>query len=715
MLRLTERIDEAEIDVRAPLPLHKVVDEVVWVRDGLANVVVNLRLRDGVGGAGAGRVLKRFALPLMPAPLSEGGALLPEVVGLPLSLVSQTEAKTQGNGFWLQGEQLGIVHGPVVTLPDTFQLRYTVYAAQLAGTAVGAGFSAEDVFVVRSRAGAVSTNAIALPTGSTLRTVLPPVGAGRLEGALRALRASADDIQSEVEVTVRLEDRVVFDSVLGEGVAIPLGTPSHPWVPVEASDDERVVEVEVRGAPGGLIAFEVPQWTRERSWKEGPNVLLVVVGGLRRDTLRTYGGLRGVTDSIDALGGQSLRFTDAWATSSWTLPSIATILTSTFGSEHLAVRHDRRLGRGVTTLAEVFRDQGYRTLAFTDGGFVSPWRGLDRGFDRFDASGGGAAEVVARAREALDVAGAGPWFALVHVADALPPYAPPDEAREEVELRHAEAVQQRAPDPSAYLDFGKARLAIEPDVASYLLDLYEEEVRAADAAIGELLDDLRERELFSDAVIALTSTHGQEFGDHGFLGDGDSLYPEVLRVPLFLKLPRGARSNLTEGAPVSLVDLAPTILHAAELRAELPKTTFAGVSLLSGVPPTPAYAEREHPVAGPVYAMRKGRHLVIQGRTAFHAGAPIQMFDVVVDPKARVDVRSSNPGLLQTTLADIQAHPEKHPPRVEGAEAALNATQLEACDPLPGARPSPVMQGGRAPGAPAQGRAGQAGQSRKNR
>jgi arylsulfatase A-like enzyme len=688
VLRLEERVADAELAVRAPLPLEGIVDEVVWVRDGLANVIVSLRSADGVGGAAGGHALLRFGLPLVPAPPEAGGPDLPEIVGFPLERISTADPKAPANGFWLEGGQLGVVHSTAFRLPETLHLRYTVYAAQLAGTALGAGFARAETLVVRSRRGPVSATSLALPTGATFALTLPPVAAGRLEGAFRALGPARGGAQRDVEVALRVGGAVVFDEVLpSDGAPASLGTRSRPWIELAASPDERTLAIDVRGAPGGVVLFELPLWVRPRSWKEGPNVLLVVIGGLRADTLESHGGAGNATPEIDRLAGQALRFADAWATSSWALPSMATILTSTYGSEHLAVRHDRRLGRGVTTLAEVFRDAGYRTLAFTDGGFVAPLRGLDRGFDLFDASGGGAAAVVQRMREFLQQSPEGPWFALVHVGDPLPPYTPPAKARADVELRHHAAARLRAPNPAAYLDLARAGLPVPGALAAYMRDLYAEEVRAADRAIGALLDDLRARELFTDALIALTSDHGQEFGEHGFLGDGDTLYPEVLRVPLILKLPKNAKSGMTEREPVSLIDLAPTLLQGAELGSRLAGTGFDGVSLIGGRAPTPIFAEREHPVAGPIYALRDGRYLVVRGRPAFRGGLAVQTFDVVVDPGARNDLRDARGALTKSLLARIDAHLAEHPPRVEGAEVALAPALLAALDPLPGLAP----------------------------
>jgi arylsulfatase A-like enzyme len=546
-----------------------------------------------------------------------------------------------------------------------------------------------------------------MPTGATLATTLPPVGEGRLEGWFRAIG------QEPVRVRLSVDGEPVFaDEVPPGQVALPLGSASHPWVPLGASDAAREIVLEVEGSPGGLALFETPAWTRARSWKEDPNACLVVVGGLRADRLESYDGVPALTPALDAFAARSLRFADAWATSSWTLPSMATMLTSTFASQHLASRHDRRLGRGVTTLAEALRDAGYRTAAFTDGGFASPAFGLDRGFEVYDAQGGDAAAVFERATRFLEQHGDRPWFVLVHVADPQPPYEPPDDARAAVELRHDDEVTSRPPDPTAYRKLALGG-GVPPEAVRYLRELYDEEVRATDRALGAFLERLEEDGLFRDALVAVTSDHGQELGEHGSVGAGDTLYPEVLRVPLLLKLPDGRKAGLIERRAVSLVDLAPTILDGVEQGGRAAATTFAGVSLISGAAPTPVFASREHPIAGALHLMRSDRHVFLRGSAVYHRAPAVQVFDVVIDPFAQKDVARAQAQLTKLWASRIEKHLFEHPPRVEGAENALSPRELRALDPLPDARPGP-QRAERAPEGDATQRP-RRGRQRKNR
>ena len=140
-----------------------------------------------------------------------------------------------------------------------------------------------------------------------------------------------------------------------------------------------------------------------------------------------------------------------------------------------------------------------------------------------------------------------------------------------------------------------------------------------------MLEALRAAGLYDDALVVVTSDHGEAFMEHGWIGHNTTLYSEMLRVPLLLKLPRDYRSGLTIKEPVSLIDLAPTILDGVELAGLVDGTTFVGNSLLKGQAPSPVFASREHPIAGELYALRNDRHLYLRGSAVYHAAPSSQL------------------------------------------------------------------------------------------
>ena len=176
-----------------------------------------------------------------------------------------------------------------------------------------------------------------------------------------------------------------------------------------------------------------------------PNVLLVVVDTLRADALGVYGGAAGASPEIDGWAEQSVVFERAIAAAPWTAPSHAALFTSRYSREHSVgfATGTTRL-TGLPTLAETFRDAGYRTAAFVSNIVLLRRYGWDAGFDRYDDELGaperGRPEIVERraeptARRALDwmeEQGREPFFLWVHLQDPHGPYDPPAAFRERV-------------------------------------------------------------------------------------------------------------------------------------------------------------------------------------------------------------------------------------------------------------------------------------------
>ena len=641
-LELADGPDRWSLDVPSPLPLSGIVEEVSWLEQGLAGIIVELPLSDGEGGLGEGLRLTRWTLPLPAAQHVPAAHMLPALAGLPMErLASGTESLAEGQqgGFWVQGSELAILHRANRKLPETLRLRYPIHAAHLAGTALGAGFAAEDVHVVRVVRGLTSVRALALPSPSTLRWRLPPLPSGRIEGALSAL--TGDILGPGPEVVLRVDGEELYRGLLEpDGTRTALGPSAEPYPPLQSSVAPRTLELEILDAPGSVVFFEQPAWRRPRSWRDGPNVLLVVPASLRADRMGFYGSRVDLTPNLDVWARDMLVYEQAWSTSSQTLASMASLLTSTHASQHQAWLPDSRLGGGVTTLAEVLRDRGYRTAAFTGGGYLSPAFGLDRGFNLFDARGGGIEAVLERARAFLDEVEGGPWFLLVHSNQTHAPYEPPQEAKQSVVRRHP-AVLRNARDQRKFFQDARSEPA-PPAVSNALGALYDECVRHTDQVLGAFLDDLKARGVYEDAMICITSDHGTEFGERGGLGHGDTLYAEQLHVPLMFKFPGNERSQLSVEEPVSLLDVAPTLVQVAELEPDLAGTTFVGRSLISGRRPSRIFAQRNDAEVGLLELVREDGSVYIEGRylRSGRQGPGRELYELYSDPAQKKNLAS---------------------------------------------------------------------------
>ncbi len=166
---------------------------------------------------------------------------------------------------------------------------------------------------------------------------------------------------------------------------------------------------------------------------------------------------------------------------------------------------------------------------------------------------------------------------------------------------------------------------------AHIVATYDAEIASVDAAFGELVDFLEREGLYDDAILIVTSDHGEEFGEHGFVGwHAHSLYDELLRVPLLVKLPGSRGSGRSVEAQVRGIDLAPTILE--ELGLPIPPS-FEGSSLVPAiagakVPPEPAVSQKDVAISEEEASLRTVEWKWTQGRLFHLASDALETTDV---------------------------------------------------------------------------------------
>lgn len=300
-----------------------------------------------------------------------------------------------------------------------------------------------------------------------------------------------------------------------------------------------------------------------------PNIVLVTIDTLRVDRVGAYGYPGDITPTLDRLAREGARFTTAYATSSWTAPSMVSMLTGVYPARHGVTRGVVREGNvhgqqvipsDLALLAERLRERGYKTFAITANKHLDSGFGFARGFDEFRCVG------FVRAAEALQVLaewkhailGARPYFLWLHLFDPHAPYRPNPDWLE----RHW-APRQRFPEleyvhpADRYED-----LTVFGERLEYVEALYDGAVRDADDALRNALESLGAE---SNALILLTADHGEEFGEHGHFGHGQSLFEELVHVPLLVRFPDARFAGRVIEEPVSLVDLFPTLAELTGL------------------------------------------------------------------------------------------------------------------------------------------------------
>lgn len=289
-----------------------------------------------------------------------------------------------------------------------------------------------------------------------------------------------------------------------------------------------------------------------RREKQPPNVLIFLIDTLRLDHVGCYGYSRDTTPHIDAFAAEGALFTQLMPPSSWTRPSVASLLTSMYPNIHGAKNRLDKLREDLPSLPRALAEEGYETHCFMTNPNCLPVWGFGDDFFRFvdvDSAKyktvGSDAKAVDRAMAALEHVQGRPWFFYVHVMGPHNPYEPP------------EGYRNRFKSDTSGLNDSERHVR-------ETVDRYDEEIVYSDALFGRLLERLKELDLYDNTAIVLLSDHGEEFMEHGHLRHAKSLYEEVLRVPLIIKPPLGA---WTVGGRieslVEMVDIAPTLLEIA--------------------------------------------------------------------------------------------------------------------------------------------------------
>jgi arylsulfatase A-like enzyme len=310
-----------------------------------------------------------------------------------------------------------------------------------------------------------------------------------------------------------------------------------------------------------------------------PSILFVSIDTLRADRLGIYGHHRPTSPYLDALAARSIVFDAAFVQEPRTLTSHMSMMTSLYPDAH-GVSDEVPLAAGVPTLAQVLRQRGYATQAFTGGGWMGPRWGLDRGFDGYDHSGIDLEPKLLKIRAWLHAQRDRPFFLFLHSYDVHgkgmgPLYLapPPFRGRFTGELR---APVSTCRDSKCYARRFNDGFFTEAD-RRFVSAAYDESIAYVDARIGELLRYAEELGLLDRLIVLVTSDHGEGLLDHEHWSHGE-LYDEVLRVPLILRLPGDRHAGRRIPWLVESLDLAPTLLGLVGID---PPAAFQGFDLSS--------------------------------------------------------------------------------------------------------------------------------------
>lgn len=292
-----------------------------------------------------------------------------------------------------------------------------------------------------------------------------------------------------------------------------------------------------------------------------PDVILVSIDSLRPDHLGSYGNARQPSPFLDGLAARGLRFTEARASSPWTLPSHTTMLSGRGPLEHGVIEDTLRIPDTLPLVQEAFSAGGYATAGFVSTLYVSRTFGFDRGFSRFEdyaitkktnlehpaRAEQLVADALAWAREQPE---GKPVFCFLHLYDVHYPYRPP----QPYDLQYDKPSSKKS---TAYRNYGwYLEHPITEARWTHLRAQYDESLAYTDAMLARLGAAWEASGRRVSWVV--TADHGEELGEHGSWGHAHTLHPEVMRVPLLVS-GAGVPAAAVRDDRVGVIDVAATV------------------------------------------------------------------------------------------------------------------------------------------------------------
>ena len=415
-------------------------------------------------------------------------------------------------------------------------------------------------------------------------------------------------------------------------------------------------------------------WRDDAAWRAlpasadgAPNVLYIILDTVRARNLSLYGYARPTSPNMARLAAEGVTFDYAFATTSWTLPSHGSLMTGVDAKE-LSAAWFVPLDDSTPVLAERMAARGYRTGGFVANHVYTAWEsGLARGFHTYEDYLVSLKQVLLstsllQTELASELSAARRWSgrmaALRRFNLQVHPAFYSDRKPAERVVDEFLAWERLASDQPyfAFLNFFDPHEPYEPPGRFRTMfgegktpeDLYDGSLAYLDQELGRLADTLRARGTLDRTLVVIVADHGEHLGDHGIWGHSNSLYEQLLRVPLIIRFPGRVPAGVRVRQPVSLRDLPVTLLSLADRAAppSLPgvsltgawqRSDFRGSDILAElrvagrrkIPPGPSRFGDLHS------AVRDSLHLIRNG------DGSEELYDVVRDGEERTNLSAN--------------------------------------------------------------------------
>jgi len=411
------------------------------------------------------------------------------------------------------------------------------------------------------------------------------------------------------------------------------------------------------------------------------NICLFLIDTLRADRLGCYGYDRPTSPNIDALAAEGVLFENCSAPAPWTLPSVVSILTSQLACEHNVLVDGQKIAPAVEPLAARLKRIGYSTCSLFVNGYAGPMSGLDAGYDICDwihTPNRGGIRTVDGSIVERRLAGRRaerPFHFYIHNVEPHNPFDAPDRLVKLFGGVPAGTKQTVREVSNAYrrltrADFAAARPIGTTDntadqqqqmqkltgLKGQINILYDAAVRQADENLGSVVETLKRKGLWDNTLFAVISDHGEEFAEHaGWLHD-QSVYEELMHVPLLIHFPKARFAGRRVSEVVTLVDLMPTILDflgADELLGGLSGTSLMACLQTKAPEPAekflvPGMRINKKKYYRPFKESRGDENVVVRRDNwkGIYNAEPdsLELYDLSKDPAEQFDLSGEQPG-----------------------------------------------------------------------
>lgn len=294
-----------------------------------------------------------------------------------------------------------------------------------------------------------------------------------------------------------------------------------------------------------------------------PDAILIVIDTLRAKSLELYGYDRETAPNLTAFARDAVTYENAISPGTWTVPAHGSLFTGRLPSYHGAERvaggkfaRATPVNPDVPMLAELLRDDGWAVGAFVaNATFVTPSLGFDRGFAPFVGDNRPAEHVAPPALEWF-LGQERPAFLFLNVLDPHEPYEP--------SVAHVDRFPGRDDQYGRYITEPYwDDVELTPEMVAHFRSQYDGEIYSMDEVLGKFFDGLRKAGRYDEALIIVTSDHGEMLGEHGLAGHGISAHQELVHVPLLVKRPGNVGAGTRVERRVSTMAVFADILRNA--------------------------------------------------------------------------------------------------------------------------------------------------------